>query len=171
MSVAPVKVVVMGVSGAGKSTIGAALAALLGVPFIDGDDLHTAEAVAKMRSGTPLDDADRWPWLDRVGARLTEAARDGGAVIACSALRTVYRDRIRAAAGEGLVFVHLSGRRDLITDRQAARKQHYMPAGLMESQFRTLEEPEGEPDVVSLDVSAAPEVLAERAVAELRKRG
>lgn len=172
MSLAPVKVVVMGVSGAGKSTVGAAVAARLGVGFIDGDDLHAPEAVAKMRSGTPLEDTDRWPWLDRVGARLIAAAdAGGGAVIACSALRKVYRDRIRAAAGDGLVFVYLSGRRDLITDRQAARTQHYMPAGLMDSQFRTLEPPVDEADVVTLDVDAAPDVLAERAVAAIRARG
>lgn len=164
---AAVKLVVMGVSGAGKSTVGALLAGQLGVAFVDGDDLHSAEAVAKMRAGTALEDADRWPWLDRVGARLAA----GDVVLACSALRKAYRDRIRAAAGEGLVFVHLSGARAMIGDRQAARQGHYMPAGLLESQFRTLEPPVDEADVVTLDVGAAPEHLAERAVAAIRARG
>jgi gluconokinase len=168
----PVKIVVMGVSGAGKSTVGRLIAERFGAVFIDGDDLHAPEAVEKMRSGVPLVDDDRWPWLDRVAARLAAAGTDGGAgvVIACSALRKVYRDRIRAGAGAGLIFVHLSGGRDTIAGRQAARQGHYMPAGLMDSQFRTLEEPVGEPDVVAVDIGPGPEAIAAAAVARLAER-
>jgi gluconokinase len=165
----PAKIVVMGVSGAGKSTVGRAIAALLGARFVDGDDLHTPAAVEQMRAGIPLDDSDRWPWLDRIGAVLAGGA-GAGVVVACSALKRAYRDRIRAAAGEGLVFVHLSGARELIADRQAARPEHYMPAELMKSQFETLEEPVGEADVVTFDVRQEPETIAERAVKAIAGR-
>lgn len=165
----PAKIVVMGVSGAGKSTVGIAIAERLGAQFIDGDDLHSEASVAKMRSGIPLEDSDRWPWLDRVGQRLAGGG-EKGVVIACSALRKVYRDRIRAEAGAGLIFVYLCGQRDLISERQAARQQHYMPAGLMDSQFKTLEDPTGEPDVIALDVVAAPDEIAAAAVAAVKAR-
>lgn len=127
----------MGVSAAGKSTLGAALAAELGVPFADADDLHSDANRKKMASGTPLTDQDRAPWLDAVGARFQENRRTG-LVMACSALRRVYRDRIRAVAPD-VVFVHLDGSRRLLASRAAARTDHFMPPALLDSQLATLE--------------------------------
>ena len=153
-------IVVMGVSGCGKSSVAAGLAEALGADLIDGDDLHSAESVAKMRAGIPLTDADRWPWLDRIGARLTKATQgERGLVIACSALKRVYRDRLRAAA-PGLRFVFLDGSAELIAERLARRAGHYMPAGLLASQLQTLERPQAdEGDVVRLDVAGSVEGL------------
>ncbi len=142
-------VVVMGVSGAGKTTIGRLLADALGAEFIDGDDLHSRDARAKMASGKPLDDEDRWPWLDRVGAALSGDVRR---VVACSALKRAYRDRIRVAAGPGLRFVYLAADLEEMRRRVAQRRDHYMPASLVDSQFAALEAPVGELDV--MEVSA-----------------
>ncbi|GAA1993346.1 gluconokinase [Microbacterium pumilum] len=130
-------VCVMGVSAAGKSTVGAALAGVLGVPFADADDLHSDANRSKMASGIPLGDEDRWPWLDAVGGHFQEH-RATGLVMACSALRRVYRDRIRAVAPD-VVFVHLDGSRELLAARAAARTDHFMPAALLNSQIATLE--------------------------------
>lgn len=130
------RVVVMGVSGAGKSTIGALIAARLGVPFVDGDSLHPLENVRKMAGGTPLDDADRAPWLRRIGEALAEA--DGGLVVACSALKSAYRDLIRDSCPDA-VFVHLSGTRDVLAGRLEGRSDHFMPASLLDSQLEALE--------------------------------
>ena len=132
------KIIVMGVSGCGKSAVGAGVAAGLGAAFVDSDDLHPPANVAKMSRGDALDDRDRAPWLDRVGARL---AQPGVGVIACSALKRVYRDRIRASAGGPVIFVHLVGDRALINARMAARVDHFMPPSLLDSQFATLEVP------------------------------
>ena len=153
-------IVVRGVSGCGNSSVAAGLAEALGADLIDGDDLHSAESVAKMRAGIPLTDADRWPWLDRIGARLTKATQgERGLVIACSALKRVYRDRLRAAA-PGLRFVFLDGSAELIAERLARRAGHYMPAGLLASQLQTLERPQAdEGDVVRLDVAGSVEGL------------
>ena len=126
----------MGVSGSGKSTVGAALAARLDVPFEDGDDLHPPENVAKMARGEPLDDADRRPWLDRVGGWLAEH-REGG-VIACSALRRSYRDQLREHCPD-VDFLHLDGDADLLARRQAGRSGHFMPPSLLSTQLLTLE--------------------------------
>jgi gluconokinase len=132
------RLVIMGVAGCGKSTVGAALSEQLDIPYRDGDDLHSAEAVEKMRAGIPLNDEDRWPWLDRIA----EAFRNKAPlIIGCSALRRVYRDRIRAGAGGEVTFVHLAGERDLIASRMATRAGHYMPLSLLDSQFATLERP------------------------------
>jgi gluconokinase len=129
-------VVVMGVSGSGKSTVGASLAGRLRVPFEDGDDLHPEANIAKMARGEPLDDIDRRPWLDRVGEWLRDHA-DGG-VIACSALKRTYRDRLRQHCPD-LDFLLLQGDRDVVERRQAARTGHFMPASLLASQLATLE--------------------------------
>lgn len=129
-------VVVMGVSGSGKSTVGAALARRMRVPFVDADTLHPAANVAKMAAGHPLDDDDRYPWLDKVGEWLV-AHRDGG-VVSCSALKRKYRDRLRAHC-PGVEFLHLSGSAELIAGRLAARTDHFMPAALLRSQLDTLE--------------------------------
>lgn len=129
---------VMGVSAAGKSTVGIALAAALDVAFEDADPLHSEANRAKMNAGTPLTDEDRWPWLDAVGGRFAAHENDG-LVLACSALRRVYRDRIRAAA-PGVLFVHLHGSRELLGNRADARTGHFMPPALLESQLATLED-------------------------------
>lgn len=142
------RIVIMGVSGCGKSSVGAALATRLGLAYRDGDDLHPAANVAKMRAGIPLGDEDRWPWLDRVAEVLRSEAP---VIIGCSALRRVYRDRIRAGAGGPVRFVHLTGSRAVIEARMAARKGHYMPPSLLDSQFATLEPP-GPDEAVSIDI-------------------
>jgi gluconokinase len=143
--------IVMGVSGSGKTTFGVAIANAVGIAFFDGDDLHTPEARAKMTAGVPLTDADRAPWLDRIGALLADqAAHPGGAIVACSALRRVYRDHLRAIVGPPLRFLFLKGDKSMMRARVAARKNHYMPASLIDSQFATLESPEGEADVVTV---------------------
>ncbi|KQU85869.1 hypothetical protein ASC78_26335 [Variovorax sp. Root318D1] len=142
-------VVVMGVSGTGKSSVAASLACVLGMPWIDGDDLHMPEAVARMRGGVPLSDEDRWPWLERIGARLSdEAAAPAGVVVACSALKRAYRDRLRAAA-PGVHFVCLDGPRALVRHRLEARSGHYMPPALLDSQLQSFEKPGAdEPEVL-----------------------
>ena len=143
--------VVMGVSGAGKTTVARALSVGLGAEFIDGDDLHSEAARAKMGAGQALTDDDRWPWLDRVGAAL---AGGGRRIVACSALKRAYRDRIRAGAGPGLRFVYLVADPGAMRARVAARRGHYMPASLVESQFATLEPPTHEPDVIAWPADA-----------------
>lgn len=135
MCVTASRIVVMGPSGSGKSVVGAALAARLGVPFVDADDLHPAANVAKMAAGSPLDDADRMPWLDVVAGHLRDAAT--GAVVACSALARRYRDRIRAGAPDA-VFVELEVSREELARRMDAR-EHFMPASLLASQLEALE--------------------------------
>lgn len=159
------RVVVMGVSGCGKSSVGEALGRLLDVPYFDGDDLHPAENVAKMAAGMPLTDDDRWPWLDRVAAALAERA---SVIVGCSALKRAYRDRIRAGAGGPVRFVHLAGSRAVIEDRMAGRTGHFMPAALLDSQFATLEPP-GPDEALTLDVAAPVEALAAEAADWLRR--
>ena len=163
-----IRVVVMGVSGCGKSHVGAALAAHLGCGWRDGDDLHPAANLAKMRAGQPLEDADRWPWLDRVAETLRAEAP---LVIGCSALRRTYRDRIRAGAGGPVAFVHLAGSKALIGARMAARQGHFMPPALLDSQFATLEPPAPEEGALALDVAATPEALVAAAAGWLRRQG
>jgi carbohydrate kinase (thermoresistant glucokinase family) len=136
-------VVMMGVSGSGKTSIGRRVAEALGWPFIEGDDFHPPSNVEKMRAGTPLGDADRWPWLDRLADEIAAiAARGENAILACSALKQSYRDRLVSKAPPGVVrFVHLTGTREEIAERIAGRKHRYMPASLLDSQFATLERP------------------------------
>lgn len=158
-------IIVMGVSGSGKSTVGERLAEEYGVTFIDGDHLHPAENVEKMRGGTPLTDEDRWPWLKRIAVTMLEAAaRDGIAISGCSALKRAYRDYLRRAAGEPVRFVHLDGSKQVIAARQANRPGHFMPAGLLDSQFATLEMPA--PDEQAITVSVEDPV--DQIVAEVR---
>ena len=139
-------VVVMGVTGCGKSTVGAALGERLGWRFLDADDFHPPANVAKMAAGIPLTDDDRWPWLDRIADELASVlARGGNAVLACSALKAAYRDRL-ARAGD-VRFVHLRGNLATIAARLAVRKHRYMPASLLASQYATLEPPAGAVDI------------------------
>ncbi|KRC51412.1 MULTISPECIES: gluconokinase [unclassified Nocardioides] len=154
--------VVMGVSGSGKSTVGAALAQRLGVPFEDADDLHPAANIAKMTAGIPLDDEDRIPWLETIGRWLAANDEQGG-VISCSALKRSYRDQLRAHAARA-VFVHLHGTREVIARRQAARPGHFMPASLLDSQFDTLE-PLAEDEVgLVIDVDQPVDVIVQQFV-------
>jgi gluconokinase len=143
------RIVIMGVSGCGKSSVGEGLSERLGIPYRDGDDLHPAANVEKMRLGVPLTDDDRWPWLDRVAEVLdTEAP----VIVGCSALRSAYRDRLRAGANGLVHFIHLTGSRDLIATRMAARTDHYMPPSLLDSQFAALEPP-GPDEALAIDIN------------------
>lgn len=153
-------VVVMGVTGSGKTTVGTALAARLGVPFADADDFHSAENVAKMADGVPLTDADRLPWLRTIGAWLAEH-EDSGAVVTCSALKRRYRDVLREAA-PGLTFLHLHGDKETVRARVGSRPGHFMPVSLVDSQFADLE-PLGadEPGVVA-DFAQPVDVIVDR---------
>jgi gluconokinase len=142
-------IVVMGVSGSGKSTVGAALAQRLGVPFADADDLHPPANIAKMTAGHPLDDDDRYPWLETIGEWLAEHG-DGG-VMSCSALKRKYRGQLRRHYPE-VTFVHLIGSPEVIARRQASRPGHFMPASLLASQFATLEPLEPDEHGITVDV-------------------
>ena len=149
----PLAIIVMGVSGSGKSSVGENLAARLGVHFIEGDQLHPAANVEKMSKGVPLTDEDRWPWLDRIGGEIHESlGRGEGIAVSCSALKRVYRERLRAEAGGVLYFVYLDGSKELLTRRMGERKGHFMPPSLLESQLNTLEVPTGEPGVVTIGI-------------------
>lgn len=148
-------IVVMGVSGSGKSTVGSALARRLRVPFVDADTLHPPDNIAKMTAGQPLNDDDREPWLARVGEWLADHP-DGG-VVSCSALKRKYRDRLRAYCS-GVMFLHLSGSPELIERRLINRTGHFMPAALLRSQFETLQ-PLGR-DEAGVTVDAGQDVQA-----------
>jgi gluconokinase len=157
--------VVMGVSGSGKTVIGAALARALGIEFVEGDSYHSPENVERMASGIPLTDDDRAVWLRSLAARLREARDAGsGLVVSCSALKRSYRDILRSEAG--LVrFTFLEGRRALIAERLAGRRGHYMPASLLDSQFAILEEPSPDEDAWVCDIREAPEDIVAALVA------
>lgn len=161
-------VLVMGVAGSGKSTVGRALAEILECRFIEGDDFHTVASREKMASGIALSDADREPWLDRLAMELERHETAGEwAVLACSALRRSYRERLRRGRSQWkLVFLH--GDATLIAARIARRSHHYMPASLLASQLATLEPPEPEERAVVLDVAAHPVALARNVVMRLR---
>ncbi len=165
----PLRIVVMGVSGCGKTTLAQALSARLGLDMVDGDDLHLPESIRKMSSGIALQDEDRWPWLERIGEYLAAPQADAprGRVVACSALKRDYRDRIRAQAG-GVVFVFLHGDPDTIRQRMAARVGHYMQPGLLESQLQTLQVPgPQERDVLHLPIDLSVSALVTRTLQAL----
>ena len=132
-------VVMMGVSGSGKTTVGEALAARLGVPFRDADEFHPRSNVEKMSAGMPLTDEDRWPWLDAIASAIRETPRGEGLVVSCSALKRVYRERIVRNAIRPLTFVHLDGPKAVLTERLKGRKGHFFPPSLLDSQIATLE--------------------------------
>lgn len=152
------KILVMGVSGSGKSTLGAALASALGGRFIDADDLHPAGNVAHMAAGKPLNDAMRWPWLDACGAALAETK--GDAVLGCSALKRSYRDRLRAAV-PGLILVYPDAPRALVEARMQARKGHFMPPALLDSQYATLEPPQEDEAPIRVGIDAPVERIVQ----------
>ena len=160
MSAAPVHVVLMGVAGCGKSAVGQRLAAALVLPWIEGDDFHPPANIAKMAQGIALADADRGDWLGALGRAL--AARPGGAVLGCSALKRAYRDRLRAAV-PGLRFVHLAIDQAESLRRVAGRPGHFYPPSLVASQFEALEDPAAEPGVLVLDATLPPAQLAAQA--------
>ena len=157
----------MGVSGSGKSTVGELIATRLGASFIDGDLLHPKANIAKMESGTPLNDHDRKPWLETIGQKFAEA-EGHSLVIACSALKRAYRDIIRAAAPRAR-FVLLQGSPDLLAQRLKHRRGHFMPSSLLASQLDTLERLESDESGFTLDISKTPDELAREAVAKLLK--
>ncbi|OJF91360.1 gluconokinase [Pararhizobium antarcticum] len=162
-------VIVMGVSGCGKTSVGEKLAEALQCRFIEGDSLHPPANIAKMSAGTPLDDGDRWPWLDVIGRHLAESRLRGETiVISCSALKKIYRERLRLAAGGQLAFVFLEGSRAVFEARMKNRPGHFMPASLIDSQFAALEPPNAEPSVVTVDVTLSIDAIARQALDGLR---
>ena len=166
----PVIVVVMGVSGSGKSTVAALLAGALGCHFLEGDDLHPRENVEKMRSGTPLTDADRLPWLRNI-AEVIDGWRARGecGVLTCSALKRSYRDIIIGDRRD-VVLVYLKGSYDLVHQRMAARHEHFMPIALLDSQFATLEEPTPDENPIIVDIGGKPDEIAHEIVRQLEAR-
>jgi len=152
------RLVVMGVSGCGKSQAGAAVASLLGLPLVEGDEFHSESNRARMREGVALTDADRADWLERLGAEL--ARRPAGAVLTCSALKLAYRERLRAAA-PGLRFAWLDLDEAAAMARVAQRSKHFFPTGLVATQFAVLEPPLGEPGVLRVDALLPSQAIAE----------
>ena len=162
----------MGVSGSGKSTLGELLARKLDCPFLEGDDFHDARAVAKMRAGQPLDDDDRWPWLDRLGVAVGQSlAAEGLVVAACSALRRSYRERLRGAIVAPTRFLLLEADHAELVRRLTHRSDHYMPASLLDSQLATLEHPGVDEAVLRLDAATPPEDLCAMTQAWLSDAG
>ena len=159
--------VIMGVSGSGKSLIGAQLGAALQIDFVEGDDLHPPENVQRMAAGVPLTDDNRRGWLLRIAARLHDAQRARiGLVVSCSALKRIYRDLLRASGSRDVQFVYLAGSRELLAERLAKRRGHFMPASLLESQLAILEEPSPDEHAWVCDIRETPDAI----VAELVRR-
>ncbi len=157
----------MGVSGSGKTTVGRLVAGRLGWPFVEADDYHPPANVAKMRAGRPLDDADRAPWLDALAGVIARARAEGSSlVLACSALKRAYRDRLAGGRTDDLLLVFLEGDRDLIHRRMESRR-HFMPPDLLDSQFAALELPGADEGALALDVDATPGALADAIVARV----
>ncbi|MBY5559254.1 gluconokinase [Rhizobium leguminosarum] len=165
-------IIVMGVSGCGKSSVGEKLAEALHLAFVEGDALHPSANVEKMSKGIPLTDEDRMPWLDRIGEDIKASLeKSEGIIVSCSALKRLYRDRLRAAAGGNLFFVYLEGSRALLMKRMAERKGHFMPVSLLDSQLATLEVPTGEQGVVTVDIDDTVEGIAATALKGLAALG
>jgi gluconokinase len=165
----PVIAVVMGVSGSGKTTVAALLAAALGCQFQEGDDLHPAANVKKMHGGTPLTDADRLPWLRKIAEQIDGwRTRGESGVLACSALKRSYRDII-IGDRQDVTLVYLKGSHDLIRRRMAARHEHFMPVALIDSQFATLQEPTPDEHPITVDVGGRPAEIAAQIVHQLEQ--
>lgn len=168
----PHAIIVMGVSGCGKSSVGVAISQALAVEFAEGDALHPASNVEKMSKGIPLNDEDRMPWLDVIGETMKAALdRNEGIVVSCSALKRTYRDRLRAAVDGNLFFVYLHGSKELLTRRMGGREGHFMPLSLLENQLATLEVPTGEPGVVTVDIDMTIDEIAKTALRDLKELG
>jgi len=164
----PCALIVMGVSGSGKSTIASTLAERLDWAFEDGDKFHPESNVAKMRAGHPLTDEDRWPWLEAIADEIGRVCKAGGhVVIACSALKRVYRD-VLLRGRDDVCFVFLDGSQALIADRLSRRKGHFMPPGLLDSQFRTLEPPQADERPITVSIDAPVETIVNNIVAHIR---
>lgn len=163
----PTRIVLIGVAGSGKSAVGAALAARIRANYLDGDDLHPPENIAKMSRGEPLSDEDRWPWLTVVGKAL--AKPDGILILGCSALKRRYRDHIRDEAGAPVTFVHLSGTKALIATRMSSRAGHFMPTSLIDSQFAALEPPAPDENAITVDIDNTLEAIVETIAAGLEE--
>lgn len=160
------RAVVMGVTGCGKSSVGTALAPLIGAVYIDGDDLHPAANIAKMSAGIPLDDDDRAPWLAQVAETLRTTP--GPVLVGCSALKRRYRDLIRDAAGRDVLFLHLVGRREVIAKQVAKRKGHFMPPSLLDSQFAALEPLQPDETGFTVDIEQPFEAVVVEAMQRLQ---
>ena len=156
-------IVVMGVCSSGKTLIGDLLAKRLGLPFYDGDNFHPESNISKMRKGIALNDKDRLPWLKNIANNMQKWDKDGGAVVACSALKNTYRDILRTGSSD-LRFVYLKGTKEIIIERIKNRKGHFFPDLLVDSQFATLEEPE---DAIVIDIKLEPETIVEEIVKKL----
>jgi gluconokinase len=162
----PCALIVMGVSGSGKSTIASHLAERLRWTFEDGDRFHPASNVAKMSAGHPLTDEDRWPWLEAIANEIGRVCEAGGhVVIACSALKRAYRDVLRRGRDD-VRFVFLDGSKALIAERLARRKGHFMPPGLLDSQFKTLEPPQADERSIRVSIDAPVETIINNIVAQ-----
>jgi gluconokinase len=161
--------VVMGVSGSGKSLVGQAVADDLGLAFVEGDALHPKANIEKMSMGIPLTDADRFPWLDKIGGEIAASLAAGrGAVVSCSALKAIYRDRLRGFAGGRLTIVFLKGSEEVLAPRMAARKGHFMPLSLLQSQLATLEDPSAEAGVITIDIAGTTDEVVADAIRAVR---
>lgn len=165
-------IIVMGVSGCGKSAVGSRLAELLNAHYAEGDQFHSKANIEKMRSGTPLNDDDRWPWLNAIAKAIDDWRTQGhDAVVACSALKRAYR-KILASGYDDVTFVHLKGSMELIASRMAKRKHEYMPATLLQSQFDTLEPPDEKTEnAIAVDITPPPEAIVATVLDRLREKG
>jgi gluconokinase len=157
--------IVMGVSGCGKTSVGEGLSQSTGTRFIDGDALHPKANVDKMSAGNPLTDEDRWPWLEAIGREFANSPEP--LIIGCSALKRSYRDRIRHHAGAKVTFIYLTGTREIISKRMQARKDHFMPPTLLDSQFAALEPPATDENSISIDIDQPLEAIIARAAHHL----
>lgn len=159
-------IVIMGISGSGKTTVGKLLAAALGLPFYDADDLHPEANKQKMAAGQPLNDNDRWPWLEKLGNKIREWNNEYGAVLACSALKESYRQKLATVPGSDLKWVLLHGSRDVIKQRMEQRQEHFFDPGLLDSQLEALEKPAYG---IHVDINKSPEVIVDAILKELNQ--
>lgn len=164
-------VYILGVSGTGKTSVGQALAQRLQLPYLEGDDFHPDENVAKMRSGVPLNDQDRWPWLTAIAnSARRHLQADSGVVVACSGLKKTYRDYLREKTNSKGTMVLLTGSRELLMQRHSRRTGHFMPPSLLDSQLATLELPVPQEDVIEVDIQASVDDIVETIITALQDR-
>lgn len=159
-------IILMGVSGCGKTSIGNLLSSRTGLPFFDGDHFHPEANIRKMESSSPLNDADRRPWLERLSALIGELLSKHGGIMACSALKKSYRDILKNGYEQNVWFVYLKGDKELISQRLKARDNHFMPAGLLDSQFKTLQEPE---HAITIEIGQTPQQIVEEIIQQIPK--